>query len=308
MLLQLFFLLLWKFHFSFRIKFQFSNFRKTYLRNGILIDSKTTYKFTKNLKSIAIFNAWFQSLYRKKFSEKNVEYTYYYALLWTLQDEHTDNLNQNKSKIFELMNLAKADLAGKVPDPIAFEILGNKLIEMQLASKIQKSENVSASQLATVEEEKAGYSFPFYACLINFDPIPNQFQILYDFGVILQHIDDVLDIYEDTEEGIKTLANTISINQFEAFFNAKVASFIHQLAKLKASNKCIVNSFICISVGLVQIQNLKKQLPKSNVSNYKNMPREELICDFAKWHNLKCHLAITSRLMARYKSNSQLFE
>ncbi len=308
MLILHFFLLLWQFYFSFPIKFQFSNFRKTYMRNGILIDSKTTEKFFKNLKSIAIFNAWFKSLYAKKFTQQNVENTYYYALLWTLQDEHTDNFNENKGKIFELLKLAKADLANKVPDPIAFEILGNKLVEMQLASKIQKTANVSASQLAKAEQEKAGYSFPFYACLIDFEPIPNQFQILYDYGVILQHIDDVLDIYEDIAEGTKTLANTFSINQFEAFFNSKVELFIQQLSKQKASNECIVNSLICISVGLVQIQNLKKYLKKSNASNYKDMPREELICDFAKWYNLRHHLAITKRLMARYKSNSELFE
>ncbi|MFN0049552.1 MAG: hypothetical protein ACKVOU_10565, partial [Cytophagales bacterium] len=171
---------------------------------------------------------------------------------------------------------------------------GSKLVEVQLISQMQKENEISIENLKKVEEEKAGYSFPFYACLIDFPPIENQFQLLYNFGIILQNIDDILDIHEDIEEKTKTVANTLKINDFEKYFNILVHDFILLLQKNKASDQTIIVSLICFGVGWVQIENLRNALSKKHFHSYSQLSRDELVCDMRKYVNLKSHLQIVS--------------
>ncbi|MFN0050012.1 MAG: hypothetical protein ACKVOU_12895, partial [Cytophagales bacterium] len=156
--------LLFYFHFLLRIQFYFSSFKRKYLPKGLLIDAKTTNKFYKNLKSIAIFNYWYQSLHKKRLSNHDLLNTYFYPLLWTLQDEETDQMLSAMAR-FDLMKQIRADLKARVSNTFVFEALGSKLVEVQLISQMQKENEISIENLKKVEEEKAGYSFPFYACL-----------------------------------------------------------------------------------------------------------------------------------------------
>ncbi len=283
-------------------KFKKSRLKKTLFKNEELLDRETTLKFHKNLKSIGIFNFWYQTLHRKKLSANDLENTFYYPLLWTLQDDHTDATDSKNTSRFELMKKGKEDLSKRVPNPHAFETVGNKLVEVQMASQIQKDKDVSLQQLEKAEDEKAGFSFPFYSTLVNFEPVERQFHILYNFGVLLQHIDDVLDIYEDTHEGIRTVADTLAIEEFEQFFMQKVNTFLAQLKSINASENCVTTSIICLSIGLVQINNIKRLAVRPGFS-YDSAQRAEMICDMRKWKNIKMHYLLSYNLFEQYKAD-----
>jgi len=222
-------------------------------------------------------------------------------MLWTLQDQHTDFDAHQNVEIFALMKLAKADLRTRVTNPTAYDRLADKLVAMQLASKIQKNNAISLTDLEGVENNKSGYSFPFYGCVVDFEPSENQFEVLYNFGVVLQYIDDILDVYEDCQSGIATMANTLPIVAFEAFFNAKVELFIAQLKQVGVSQNCMVHSCICFAVGIVQIQRIKNLCSDLVNADYKSMSRIQLICDMTKFENLWAHYAIVVRLTKKSK-------
>lgn len=284
--------LLFYFHFFVRIKFHLSDFKKKYFDGKGLINNTTTKKFYKNLKSIAVFNFWYQSLHQKRFSNFDLENTFYYALLWTLQDEQTDVVDTNARQRFELMKKVKNDLRTRVENSFVFEALATKLVEVQINSQLQKNLSIEIKQLEEIEKEKGGYSFPFYSCLIDFAPIDNQFQILYDFGVILQHIDDVLDIYEDLKENTSTMANRLEINAFEVFLNNKINDFLHLLKSNKVAKETLIFSLISFGVGWVQIWNLQHIASKKATNSYLMLSRKELVCDMRKFKNLNLHLRL----------------
>lgn len=270
--------------------FYFSPVRKKYANPKYLATKELKSHFFKNLLSTYIFIHWFGRFYDKRLSLRNIFNAFYFPLFWTLQDAATEN-NENYN---EQLKEIKSDILLTIVDKNTFETLVGKVLVAQKNSMQQLSGDLSMAELACITAEKAGYSFLLFASMVNTQLSEDSKQTLYNFGEVLQLADDALDVYDDSAESITTLANSLSLAQFEAYYHEKTQILLSQIK----TKELLAITIVCVAIGYVQIDNLKK-LPHQV---YLNFPRKQLICDMQKFKFIKAFVKVVYR---EYKSYSK---
>lgn len=147
------------------------------------------------------------------------------------------------------------------------------LFEAQTDSKKQTREILSNDELLNISIRKGGYSGLMYALLLN-HPHDEQFlKISFQLGSFGQLMDDVFDIYDDAQEGIRTFANqskNISIiEQIIANQKEEILKSVELLPINEKKKNHFINVFLIFSstiqIALNQYYNLEtKQNIKIN--------------------------------------------
>lgn len=122
-------------------------------------------------------------------------------LLKTPIIENATNSSERLALHF-LNNILASDI-----DKIGFLKAAEDLFLAQTESKRQNDELLSSVQLLKISERKGGYSGLMYGYLLEQENTERYLELAYHLGSFGQIMDDIFDIYDDMEEGIRTFAN-----------------------------------------------------------------------------------------------------
>ncbi|MFK7900058.1 MAG: hypothetical protein AB8B61_04800 [Cyclobacteriaceae bacterium] len=195
--------------------------------------------------------------------------------------------------------LVKKILSNSVGDKKEIiELLKYSLL-FQLDSLRQSKEN-DETALKQITWNKCGYAFMLSRMLLQQDCTETEKEFCYQYGGIGQLGDDLLDVYDDQEDGICTLAHLISIDELEGLYHAELEQCFSLLQELtyseKNKRKTKRRLAIISAIPLVGFDLLKKNKIETGVTfDYKKVKRSETICDMQKLKNgLACFQKINS--------------
>ncbi|MFN0203577.1 MAG: class 1 isoprenoid biosynthesis enzyme [Bacteroidia bacterium] len=184
-------------------------------------------------------------------------------------------------------------IKAKIPNFPFFMEVCQKVFAAQLASKQQQQGNLSYEEIRKITYDKGGYSTLLFKSVMAHEPIQGEHEAIYHFGGLVQLVDDIFDVYEDTKNGIQTLATKEkSIQKVTQDFEADVMTLCKMFQALSLRPAAVrqflhlqlfflTRTFVCLE------QFEKLQAAAGGIFEPKNYPRKALICDMETWENLR---------------------
>lgn len=176
------------------------------------------------------------------------------------------------------------------PDPNQIKRVAHKVFKAQQRS-LEQTGSVSSERIAELTFLKGGNSFIYYRLCLFHKLDEMEEKMVYQLGALLQLGNDIFDIWEDTQEGIATIATTTTnINELRVCFKLELEKVYDMAIATKYEpdqkkrfyrmiNMAIARVFVCLD----QFEALEsttggKFLPE-------NYTRTQLICDMQKPRN-----------------------
>ena len=85
-----------------------------------------------------------------------------------------------------------------------------QMYEVQVQSKRQFSNQISAEELTQICREKCGFSFLFARSILSEPISPQEERAWFEFGAYIQYCNDAQDLHKDLQKGIQTSASVQS--------------------------------------------------------------------------------------------------
>lgn len=180
-----------------------------------------------------------------------------------------------------------------IQDKDLFHFYFYKVYEAQIASDTQiTKEQLSFSELLQITRDKGGYSACLARTAFENKPFELEYEALYRYGGFMQIIEDMFDVYEDLQEGIKTIPNTSTdMTAFSELYHQEmqeVVALFHQLPyETQHVRNFLVKLVFFAARGYVcwyQFNELQKQ--SNGIFQPSTYTRSQLICDMEKVKNL----------------------
>lgn len=194
-----------------------------------------------------------------------------------------------KEKIF--LNLL-CTISEGVKDMDFFMEVCRKVYQSQVDALMQESADTPAETLRKITMDKGGYSTLLFITLMEYPPVKGDKEAIYYFGGMVQWVDDIFDVYDDTRDGIRTPASTAGdIMELRAEFESGLMELRRLFMNLDLPEGqkqrfldlqwfFFTRAFVCLE----QFSNLEKQYPKPFKPD--RYTRKDLICDMEKASNI----------------------
>ncbi len=206
----------------------------------------------------------------------------------TINPEET--LAENNRELLFIKFYLKA--LANAPYPELLLKKAKDVFDAQVLSKQQTDANITIENIQSITYQKGGVSLLLYRSVLNYFTPPEEEQLLYALGKIMQLENDIFDVYKDRENGIKTLITTenkianLRANYIELY--NEVAELLQQTSFPKRNKKLFIRYVSLIILrGLVCLDCLEKnELQSDNQFRVEKYSRAQLICDMEKTSNL----------------------
>jgi hypothetical protein len=232
----------------------------------------------------------------------------YLSMFTPLMDDYFDKENLSADEIKERIFSPENTLAqnanealGKyillelhhlAPKSIGWEEIVLKLLHWQGESKRQSLDTISLGEIREITFNKGGYSFLLARIFLESDILSGENTAILHLGGLIQYIDDIFDIWEDSTAGIKTLAtNALSIKALRTDYELQLKEMENRFWQLNYPNTEVSTFlgtlrilFIRAFVALEQFEKIEQSqggIFKPNLCN-----RKDLICDMEQPKNL----------------------
>ena len=166
------------------------------------------------------------------------------------------------------------------------------VFEIQLETIKQTDPSINDKDLEQITYAKGGYSVIIYHQIMEKPASEAIWKVLFYIGSLMQFANDLFDMFKDLREGIITLPNRCTdYTSLRELFMSRVKEcnqLIYALPyKHHKKEEFAVAMHLIISRGIIVIDKmigLERQLGKP--LNYKNLTRQQLICDMEKTKNI----------------------
>ncbi len=263
-----------------------------------------------------IFITWLETLRNQRLTAKQCETAILFCGLTPLFDDLFDDYHYSATEISLLSqkkiqrdNLIEKICIGlfeeieQLNGHLAWTSIWQQVIDYQVLSQKQLSENITSAEIIDITFGKGGYSLLLYLEAI----LPNDYataeaEAVFQMGAIIQLTNDIFDIFKDRNEHIATLATTSKdIKLLRDFYDNEVEKNITQFKKLpypeRNINDFLLQYKLIISRGWVALDQLEAlQTADNGIFQLENYTRKQLICDMELWKNIKKSLLLTIRL------------
>jgi hypothetical protein len=174
----------------------------------------------------------------------------------------------------------------KRPDKIKKQAL--KVFEAQQQSQEQQYKDISIEQLREITFSKGGSSFLYYRHCLKSAPTEAETKLLYHLGGLMQLGNDIFDVWEDHQAGIRTEASIATdIRELRSSFKKELEQSIAYAHSTNFPNKnieqfnrltslALSRVFVCLD----QFENLQKN--SGGIFCIEKYSRKQLICDMQK--------------------------
>lgn len=167
-----------------------------------------------------------------------------------------------------------------------------QVVNWQYESLKQKNGNLSQNELKEITFHKGGYSFLLIRYMLNEPCTESEVNTIKQLGFVIQLMDDILDCWEDSNEGIQSLPTTIrNFDKTKKILDAELMRTFHLLQALLPVQKQRkqVESMLCmvaapVYIGLKQFLRYENEYPPTIA--YKDWQRKHLIIDMEKPQNI----------------------
>jgi hypothetical protein len=225
------------------------------------------------------------------------------ALLSVLHDDLQDNPNGTsgdaKAKLLDFMQAKGVELR---QSNSLFNSRTDATQAAQTAGLLQQhGVNIPKERLKQLSYDKCGLAFLLASSLVDFGSNREPETWLYQFGGVSQLGDDILDDYDDAKSGIKTMANTLPLDEFRAIFHEETAkcftllkstSFPEKAKKLTAKRMAFFLAVFDLALAKLTRKTHDLRDPEAILKH----PREYWILDMAKTGNKVQTLIRANRL------------
>ncbi len=220
------------------------------------------------------------------FDKKEMTESYIKNLLENPYNNRGKNSNEQLCNAFYLKALENS------ADIDLLKSYALKVTDAQILSKKQLNQNIDQEEIKAITYLKGGNSVLFYRCALNEEMSDQEKQLLYKLGAIWQLENDMLDIYKDGKDGIKTLATTENkMNNLRKTYTSLMEELVDlvYLTKYSDANKKMFLRIVAlfVSIGFVCLDMLEKNEKLTNNSFVlAEYERKQLICDMEKPANI----------------------
>jgi hypothetical protein len=204
----------------------------------------------------------------------------------------------NRENESRLILLLRTEILELVPDPQMTKEWADQVLIAQINSLKQKDKETHRNQLKALSDEKGATSLLFYFSGLLPAIDEDLKQLLWQYGVVLQMINDIFDVYKDLQEGVRTYPNTaISIS---ALKNEFLNEYTLRISRLNIGEKPILYAFISLLCGRALVALRQFALLEKITGNrfeLHSYTRKQLIVDMGKPVNLWRNMSFTIELI-----------
>lgn len=225
-----------------------------------------------------------------------------------LFDDYFDNAEMNLDDLYRLIQQPETFnpqnnwenalhsiiciLKPQIPDFQNFMQVCMQVFDAQKAAKQQENGQLTYDEVKKLTFDKGGYSTLLFQTLMEMPPIEGQNQAIYHFGGLVQWVDDIFDLYEDTQAHIQTLASMeTDFGKHTVAFTADLQALCHLFRNLPLPASQIqafldlqlfffTRTYVCLH----QFHQL--QLSENQTFSPTKYERKALICDMEKRKNI----------------------
>lgn len=291
--------------------------------NGILkedITVKTNKRISQYTSLSCITNSWFITLRGSHPSEKETKAALYVGAITPLLDDMTDSLGKTSTEIRQIISEQQATahqveiklityLFNQMKEYCSedFHRTFDQVLLAQDESIVQTQQAILSHQkIIDITQRKGGLATLIYRQILNnpFDKLEEQ--AIMTLGFLLQIINDIFDIYKDSQNSQQTLATkTDDIVNLYSFFLERENEFLSEWSQLEYPNKNKLKSLreITVILGRGHVcfnQLIKLQKLNDNIFSIESFERKELICDMEKVSNIYRAARYSSDIMSRF--------
>lgn len=189
----------------------------------------------------------------------------------------------------ELAVLFLKNILATLENSEAFLNAAMLLFQAQKDSKLQKDHHLHKEMLQDISIRKGGYSGLMYAHLLNPPSGKDFLEMAYILGAYGQLMDDVFDLYDDAQEGIRTFANqSQNVKEIREIIHIHKYSIFSLLEKMNLENGILkhfsnVLAFFSstIEIALSQYEFIERKAGISPIQCLQ-LPRKAWIVDMEK--------------------------
>lgn len=184
-----------------------------------------------------------------------------------------------------------ADIARETSGKNKFITLAYRVLEAQRHSQRQQTAFLDREAIRQISFDKGGYSTLLYHALLEQPEVPGETEALYRLGAMVQWVDDLFDVYEDSREGIQTLVSTCTdIRVLRRDFETELINLRQCFEALPLPQKhirrywALMDAFFALAkVCLDQLERVQET--HGGVFDPLQCSRKELVCDMALLRN-----------------------
>lgn len=260
----------------------------------------------------SLTNRWFSTLRGKKANMLERKLALYLGAITPLLDDLNDENGWSSEEIMRMIEGEKdlehvliqflySKLIAQCPE--GFNEAFSTALRMQDASLKQLLSNrLSVEDLEEITKMKGGSWTFLYRMILADSPLPDEKEVIYLLGYLMQLTNDLFDVYKDLGQQQTFITNTGDINTIRAKYLGLIDQFKVQLYDLTYQKRNIDQTLLEISVilsrGLVSVDLLlNSQVNNGGRFLPQGFLREELICDMEQIGNIKKSIQFSAQIM-----------
>jgi hypothetical protein len=195
---------------------------------------------------------------------------------------------QPSNKIERLSLTLLQRLHGLVPKTVDWQRIATQLTQAQAESRKQTNLNLTISELNDIMFQKGGYAFWMARLFLEHPITAAEEKVVMQMGGLFQFFDDILDIREDLQDGVHTLATeSIDIQALMQTYQLEIQKLFDLAALTDFPKKAQLHfkhrTQFALSIGMIALRQLyDAQLKYGGQFDPSKLTRQELVCDMQK--------------------------
>ncbi len=184
------------------------------------------------------------------------------------------------------------EIKAKVKHFAFFNAVCNQVFEAQMDAKRQETGGLYYEEVRKITFDKGGYSTLLFKTIMEQPDLPSENEAIYHFGGMVQWVDDVFDVYEDTQAGLQTLFTpAVNIRLAWQQFENEIVIMKNLFFNIPLPQKNIKRfwdlQMFFFSRTMVCFEQLSALQDENTNTFYPSKhERKALICDMEKWENI----------------------
>jgi hypothetical protein len=270
------------------------------------------YKLIKSIKhylmGLRITNLWFSTLRGYPCSEREIMAGRCLGAMTPLFDSLFDDktltannirdaissripLQDTESVIVTLLRSFRDDLLGNIQNKPLVEEKLEGVIKIQMDSLQQQQPHVSDEEIRRITFEKGGGSLMLCRSIMDHPLAENEEEMVLHLGALVQLVNDIFDVREDGQKGIKTMVDGIpDFTSLKTEFQGLIIAFLQKTEYMhyKKSDKRKFEALVMpvLSRGMVCLDHLERsRLDNNGIFDPLSMSRRQLVCDMEQPSN-----------------------
>lgn len=268
--------------------------------------------------------SWACALRGRELSATEIRRVVCLGVITPLVDDLTDDLKLKSEEILVRLKTAPLSDEGSqwalarylydqmvLDAPSGFLQIFEEALASQDASLAQlEPDLLSEDQLAEISRKKGGAFVVLYRVVVDPPLQEGEWEALMTLGYLLQQVNDMFDVYKDSQNGQQTLftnSNDLGRNyqDFQYHLNVLIEQFLALDFPVSKIKKCLLEISTVTSRGMVCLEQLMALQGTSQSFDLSRFSRKQLICDMEEVSNLISSFRYSARFYDQLKDRME---